>query len=389
MRHTFRLLPAYDSLLRRVAVTVIALSAAACQNKDAPAPPRTTDAIVQTDSSRSVQLPVVAAPARDGDLVLTINTTGLVRSEAEGTLRAEVGGTIIRVPVRPGDRVQASAPLVVLDPRPFELAVREAQIAVDDALLKYQEQILTDSIVSKRSPEESFRKIVSTRSGLSAARVRLERAQLDRERAVIVAPFGGVVDRVTVTAGERISAGQDVTTVVDVDHLRIEAAVLEHDLPLIRVGGEALITSAAAPNLTVTGRVIAVLPRVDSAARAGRAYIRASGNGVLRPGMYADVRIEASRLTRRRLVPAKAVIERDGRPLVFVVKDGRAQWTYINPGRSNGRETEVLLDSATGLIPVNAGDQVIVEGHLTLTHDAPVRVIVPRETPRESPRAKP
>ena len=44
------------------------------------------------------------------------------------------------------------------------------------------------------------------------------------------------------------------------------------------------------------------------------------------------------------------------------MKDGRAQWTYILPGRSNGRQTEVLPDSVSGLIPVNAGDQVIVEG---------------------------
>jgi HlyD family secretion protein len=68
------------------------------------------------------------------------------------------------------------------------------------------------------------------------------------------------------------------------------------------------------------------------------------------------------------------VIERDGRPLVFVVKDGRAQWVYIFPGRTNGQETEVLPDSSTGQIPLNAGDMVLVEGHLTLTHDAPVRV---------------
>jgi hypothetical protein len=60
---------------------------------------------------------------------------------------------------------------------------------------------------------------------------------------------------------------------------------------------------------------------------------------------------------------------------VFVVKEGRAQWVYINPGRSNGSETEVLPDSASGVIPVEPGDQVIVSGHLTLTHDAPVRVI--------------
>jgi len=91
------------------------------------------------------------------------------------------------------------------------------------------------------------------------------------------------------------------------------------------------------------------------------------------------VRLEAQRLANRRLVPTRAIIERDGRPLVFVIKDGRAQWTYILPGRSNGRQTEVLPDTTTGIIPVNAGDQVIVEGHLTLTHDAPVRVVASRE----------
>jgi hypothetical protein len=91
--------------------------------------------------------------------------------------------------------------------------------------------------------------------------------------------------------------------------------------------------------------------------------------------MYTDVQLEAERLRNRRLVPTRAIIERDGRPLVFVVKDGRAQWVYINPGRSNGTETEVLPDSGTGQIPVEVGDQVVVEGHLTLTHDAPVRIV--------------
>jgi HlyD family secretion protein len=80
------------------------------------------------------------------------------------------------------------------------------------------------------------------------------------------------------------------------------------------------------------------------------------------------------------LVPARAIIERDGRPLVFVVREGRAQWTYVTPGRSNGVDTELLPDPDTGIIPVNVGDEVIVDGHLTLTHDAPVR---PTRTERE------
>jgi HlyD family secretion protein len=135
------------------------------------------------------------------------------------------------------------------------------------------------------------------------------------------------------------------------------------------------VTSASISG-AVAGRVTAVLPVIDTVTRAGRVYVRLPQGGALRPGMYADVRLEAQRLTKRRLVPVRAIIERDGRPLVFVVKDGRAQWVYIQQGRSNGIETELLPDSASGVIPVEVGDKVIVEGHLTLTHDAPVREVM-------------
>ena len=330
-------------------------------------------------SSSTVNLPVVAEEVTDADLVLSVNTTGQVRSESEGRLRAEVGGEVRTVRVRAGDRVTKGQVLVELDPRPFDLAVDEAQVAVDLSTLQHQDNYRPDSVATGQMPSQVRLDASITRSGLAAARVRLARAKFERERATIVAPFDGTVDRVTVGVGDRIAAGAEITSVVDLRNLRIEAAVLEHDLPLIKVGGEAVITSAALAGQSFTGKVAAVLPLVDSTTRAGRAHVRTQGNGTLRPGMYADVRLEAQRLANRRLVPTRAIIERDGRPLVFVIKDGRAQWTYILPGRSNGRQTEVLPDTTTGIIPVNAGDQVIVEGHLTLTHDAPVRVVASRE----------
>jgi len=81
-------------------------------------------------------------------------------------------------------------------------------------------------------------------------------------------------------------------------------------------------------------------------------------------------------------VPAAAVIERDGRPLVFSVRAGKAEWVYVQVGRSNRRDTEILPDSATNIAPVVPGDTVLVAGHLTLTHDATVRVTaVARPTP--------
>jgi len=327
-----------------------------------------------------VNLPVVAEEARDGDLVLSVNTTGQVRSDAEAKLRAEVGGTVQTVHVRPGDRVKAGQPIMSFDPRPFDIALRSAEITLQESMLRAQDNYVPDSIVSGKGPSEERRKNAELRNGVSGNRVKLDQAKLDRERAVLLAPFNGVVDKVFVAGGERLGAGADVAVIVDTDRLRVEAAVLEHDLPLIKVGGQASVSSAAARDKAAIGRVAAVLPLVDSTTRAGRVYVRLNNNGVLRPGMYADLRLEATRLTNRRLVPDRAVIDRDGRSLVFIVKNGRAQWTYVNPGRSNGTDREILPDSATGQIPVKPGDLVITEGHLTLTHDAPVRVVSRRET---------
>jgi RND family efflux transporter MFP subunit len=356
------------------AATVLCLATVACarggeaaMGGDAPtdrAAPTSADA--SEAGEPALALPVVADEARDGDLVLRVTTTGQVRSDAA---------------VRPGTRVARGQPLVRFDPYPFDLAVREAQAAADEAEQRFLESFVPESLVTGIGPSPDQRRALMNKSGLAGARLRLERARWEQERAVVRSPFDGVVDAVDVAAGERLASGQPLLTVVDTRNLRVEALVLEHDLPLVRVGGEALVSSAGAPGERLTGRIEAVLPLVDSLARAGRAIVRIPGTGVLRPGMFADVQLEATRLPGRRLVPARAIIERDGRPLVFVVRDGRAQWTYVLPGRSNGADTELLPDSASGVIPVSAGDPVIVEGHLTLTHDAPVRVTPARVTP--------
>jgi RND family efflux transporter MFP subunit len=336
-------------------------------------------AVDQGTDRRPVDLPVVADEATDGDLILSVVTTGQIRSDAVVPIRSEVAGTVAQVLVQPGQRVRRGQVLVRLDPVPFDLAVKQREADVERARMTWYDNFVPDSIATGRGPSKEQREGARIRSGFAAAELALDQAKLDRERAVFTSPLDGVVDRIEVAPGARITAGTPITTVVDVTNLRIEASVLEHDIPLVQPGGQAIVRTAATRDTPVTGRIDAVLPLVDSTTRAGRAFVRLRGDGILRPGMYADVQLEATRLTGRRLVPAKAVIERDGRPLVFVVRDGRAQWTYILPGRTNGVLTEVLPDSSTGEIPVKAGDQVIVEGHLTLTHDAPVRPIAARE----------
>jgi RND family efflux transporter MFP subunit len=360
-----------------IAVLLSFLAAVACGNRSSEGGGAGTAVAATASSDSTIALPVTGALVRRGDLVLTVRTTGQVRAERLVVLKAETQGTVDSVGVRPGQRVAAGAVLVRLDLRPFELDVREAQGAVQDALARWRDVLIGDDTTDMRPEAVERRNAARLRSGLDAAEARLERAQLTRDRATVRAPFAGTADQVNVVVGQRVSAGETLTTLVDLGSLVVEADVLEHDLPLIRRGAEARVTAAAAADQVFAGSVIAVLPLVDTTSRAGRALIRVrTRDGVLRPGMYADVELEATRLPDRVMVPAPAVIERDGRPLVFRFSNGHAEWVYIAAGRSNGRETEVLPDSVTGRPAVVAGDTVLIEGHLTLTHDAPVRLVL-------------
>ncbi len=333
-------------------------------------------------SDSAIALPVVGAVVRRGDLVLSVRATGVVRAERLVSIRPETQGTVAEVLVRPGERVSEAHVLVRLDLRPFDLAVREAESAVGSAQMQYAEAMLGTAEGDTSEAARMRRENARLRSGIIAAEARLERARLDREHATIRAPFGGVLDDVGVVAGQRVGPSDLVARLVDLSALTVEASVLEHDLALMRVGAEATVTPSASRDTRLLGRVIAVLPLVDTTTRAGRVLVRVrTPDGALRPGMYADVELEATRLRNRIVVPAAAVIERDGRPLVFRARGGRAEWVYLIPGRSNGLETDVAADSTTSIMPIAPGDTVLIAGHLTLTHDAPVRVQL-RETPQ-------
>src|SRR4029079_7930480 len=142
--------------MRKLAVVVtLALGpfgSGCTKGQTAEAADTTAGAKARSDSSAearsNVSLPVAAEEVRDGDLVLSVTTTGQVRSDAEATLKAELAGTIEEVLVRPGDAVRRGQPLVRLDGRPFDLAVREADAALEEAKLRFLEEIVPESLAS-------------------------------------------------------------------------------------------------------------------------------------------------------------------------------------------------------------------------------------------------
>lgn len=338
-----------------------------------------TQAAVTEEAGSKLVLPVVGEEVIKGDLVLSVNASGTIRSEAATMVKSETEGTVAEVMVRPGDRVTKGQVMLRLDTKTLELALERAQANHRNAEARYRAEIIPDSAATGAPPTPARRAYARASSGLETAEVDLREARLNLERAEIKAPFAGVIEQVAVALGERLSNGADIAQIVDVIHLRVDARVMEHDIPLLSRGGDAQVMVAALPGDPIRGTIAAVLPLVDSAGKAGTAVVRIRGDGTLRPGMYAEVRLEADRLPGRIIVPERALVEREGRPLVFVVREGIAEWVYVNPGRSNGRQREILPDSISGQVPLEPGDIVLIDGHLTLTHQAPVRLVAKNE----------
>jgi RND family efflux transporter MFP subunit len=256
-----------------------------------------------------------------------------------------------------------------------------------DKQAAFQRMLILDDEVDPDARAERER-LARSSSGLNAAEVALRVAQLNLDRTAVRAPFGGRIADLLVVAGQWVSAGEDLMTVVDLTPIKVEVQVLEAELGYLVEGRSATVSFAAFPEEEFRGRIETINPRVDSENRTGRVTVLLDNpEGRIKPGMYAQVTIDAQAFADRILIPRSALLERDGRPMVFVYEpgssSGRAKWRYVTPARENEDWVELVEGDEDIVRP---GEVVLVDGHHYLAHDASVRLVenVAREGGRPS-----
>lgn len=352
-----------------------------------------------------VEVPV--AVARRGDLVITSEVKGRAAPWRIAALAFEQGGRVVSRPIREGMWVQEGAELVRIADREQLLAVAEAEADVLEAQIRYR--VLTrdprrtgsnsdtssvpasldkpsasgaiedsgstrrispmgrtdaTSLLQGRSREE----ISAVTAGLAQAERRLERAQLALQRTRLLAPFSGRIADLDVEVGQHVSPGTPCLVLVNDGRLRVEVTVMEEAIVRVQEGAPADVRIPAA-DLSLRGSVVSVNPYVDQETGMGRIAISIPNpGGELMAGLYAVAEVEIERLEDEVLVPADALLSREGRTLVFRVEDGRAQWTYVDVGERN----DEYLVIKEGIAP---GDTVVIGNHFALGHDAVVRPI--------------
>ena len=312
-------------------------------------------------------------------LVLTVSAPGEAASWQQTAVRSQVSGQVKAVRVSENQAVAQGALLIEIDPIEYQLSLEEAEARLRQADVSYRETTLDDDRIADPRARAERDSAARARSGLDAARVAVDRAEINLRRTRVVAPFPGRVANLAVVAGQQVNVGDELLTVQAMDPIRVDAKVLEGNIGYLAVGRTASVTFAAFPGEVFAGRIQAINPVVDPEFRNARVSISVRNpNGRILPGMFARASLSAERFPDRILVPRSAILERDNRrTLVFVFEGegerGRAKWRYVTPGRSNDTHVEILEDPDTEMLA--PGEIVLVGGHYTLSHDIPVRLV--------------
>jgi membrane fusion protein, multidrug efflux system len=320
-----------------------------------------------------VAIAVEAAEVVRGDLVLSVTAAGQAEAWRRTRLTAEVAGRVLQVPVRESERAGAGALVLALDPVDYELALEEAEARRARVEADYRERTLFDHTLDPdvRTERERAARI---RSGLDEAELALRKARLDLERTRVRAPFAGRIASLNAVPGQLVRQGDELMTLVDLDPIRVHVQVLEGELAHLTPGARARVTFSAFPDQGFGGTVETINPIVEEQTRTARVTVLVPNRGgLVLPGMYARVEVEAQRVPDRILVPRSAILERDRRTMLFVYEDGRAKWRYVTTGLENEHYVEVREHPETDM--VHPGEVVLTAGHFTLTHDAAVRLV--------------
>ena len=322
-------------------------------------------------------LPVHGALVVKDTLVISVNASGQAAAWQQIPLMTEVAGRISSVPVRENDGVAARGVVLAFDTTEFAFALAEANAAMQRATAQYKAEIITDYRIEDPALRASRDSAARMKSGIVEAEIKLQRAKLDYERVKVRAPFTGRVADIKVVPGQRVAAGTEIMTLIDLDPIKVEVQVLESQVGLLGRGRKAQVTFAAYPEEVFDGEIETINPMVDQSTRMARVTVTIpNGRGRILPGMYARVKLAAIRLPNRILVPRTAVLQR-GRNLVMVYRPegdaGVTEWRYVTLGEGNDEVVEILENPDTKM--VEPGEIVLTNGHYTIQHDAPVRLV--------------
>ncbi len=239
-----------------------------------------------------------------------------------------------------------------------------------DALIGQLDEARSNAAVAVKAINSAEAAVASARSAITTSQTQVEAAQKAVSDTVIYAPISGYVSERVSDPGEYISPSAPntkIATIVRTSPLRLKIDVPEASIGKVAVGQGISLQTSAYPDRNFAGTVARILPNVNVSARTLTVEAEvANGDGLLKPGQFATVRITQSKPENAVMVPASAIKAEGDINKIYIVKDGAVREVIVQTG---------LLEN--GLIQVkqgiNEGDVVATSNVSTLFDGVLVR----------------
>lgn len=289
---------------------------------------------------------VTTDPAETRVVQDTVQAVGTVEPVRSIEIRPLSEGRVTEVFFEPGARVEAREALFALDDRAerASLAQAEATLVEERRAFGRAEDLADSDIASAATFDAARARFLRAEAVVAEARNALDDRRLE-------APFAGVMGLADLDPGERVDPTTVITTLDDLDAVRVEFSVPERYFGQVAVGQDVVLQGAGAGSAS-EGVVSAIAPRIEEGTRsfAIRATVPNEG-GMLVGGMFVTVLLV---LEERRAVtvPEEAILSEGDTAYVFTLEDGKAVRHDVVLGRrSEGRvEVEGGIEEAAAVI---------------------------------------
>lgn len=319
---------------------------------------------------------VEATPATLTEFTGYIRVTGEVEAMYDVTISAEESGRVESFLVEKGSRVRSGQAIARLESDLLSSQVDEARASARLAREEYERQRQLweeDSI----GTEMVF---LQRRYASEMASARLTSLEERLEKTEIVAPVTGTFEEKFLEVGEMATPGAPVARLVAIDRLKIVAGVPERYARSVVVGDQAWVTFDIFPGQEYFGEVSFVGASVDPRSRTFRIEILLDNpEGMVKPAMVANVRVERERLSDVIAVPQQVVLRSAEGYKVFIAEaqgDGHT---------ARARTVELGVASGDRVVIRNGlqvGDLLVTVGHQLVDDGSPIRIVSSDQTQR-------
>jgi len=327
-------------------------------------PKKATAADTSAVSEKSA-IPVKVLALTKTNISRTIDYTATILPFEEVNMAPSTPGRIDKIYVEEGDRVNKGDDLFLMD-RTQRLQMRLQLANLTKDLSRLDTLLRTGSVKQQQYDQ------LKTQYDVTKTNV-----EFMEENTLLKAPFSGIVTGRYFEEGELYSGTPTtptgraaIVTLMQVNPLKVDAAISEQYYPLIKKGMRAIVTADVYEGETFTGHVFRIAPTISSATRSFITEIELPNrNNLLKPGMFVRVSMDLGEVETF-VVPASTVLMQEGTNIrfVFIEDQGLAKRIEVSVGKRFDDMLEIISDN------LKEGDKLVTEGQSRLINDDRIEI---------------